>query len=258
MDQTEPPQTQPRPRTVQAVERANTLLRTISTGKQPQTVRELARECGLNRSTAWRLLLTLEQQGMIDRDPLTQRYQVGFSAIQIAAAAGHDSLVRRARAVLEQLVNETQEMVSLAVPERFSLRYIDQVEPPNVPCPNWLGRVLPLHATSSGKAFLAWLPDDERRAVLPAQLQRYTPRTITDHDTLAVELATARQLGYATCIGEHEEFSNGVSAPVIGTRSQPIAIVNLWGPTQRVPPDRLPTLGQAALQAVQELATRIT
>ena len=54
--------------------------------------------------------------------------------------------------------------------------YVDQVEPPNMMAPNWLDEPLPLHATSGGKAFLAWLGRDERDAILPADLPRYTER----------------------------------------------------------------------------------
>ena len=68
----------------------------------------------------------------------------------------------------------------LAAVRTFSLVYVDQVDPPGVPIPNWLGRQLPLHATSAGKVFLAWLPDEERDALLPSALERYSVHTITD------------------------------------------------------------------------------
>ena len=69
---------------IQAVDRAVLLLKSVATSTTPPTVLELARACGINRSTAWRLLRTLEYHGLIDRDPVTQRYTVGYGAITIA------------------------------------------------------------------------------------------------------------------------------------------------------------------------------
>jgi len=140
---------------VQAVERAVDLLKAVAAAEHPSTAWELASACSLNRTTAWRLLATLEHTGLVERDPLTGRFRVGYTAIQVAAAADHDALARRVRPILERYAAETGESVTLAAARRFSLVYVDQVDPPGVPWPNWLGRSLPLHATSSGKVFLA-------------------------------------------------------------------------------------------------------
>src|SRR5262245_47164156 len=80
---------------VQSGNRAVALLKAIATGVTPSTAGELARTCGINRSTAWRLLSTLERNGMVERDPLTQRYVVGYAAFQVASAAEDDTIARR-------------------------------------------------------------------------------------------------------------------------------------------------------------------
>src|SRR5204862_2311399 len=87
---------------VQSVERAVALLKSTAASPHPASVWELARTCGVNRSTAWRLLGTLEAQGLVERDPVTQRYTVGHEAIQIAGAADYDGLARRVRPVLQR------------------------------------------------------------------------------------------------------------------------------------------------------------
>ncbi len=239
---------------VQSVDRAVTLLRAIAASPHPATVWELATRSGINRSTAWRLLSTLEAHGLVERDPLTQRYAIGYTALQLAAGAGHDGLARRVRPILERVAQASGESVMLAAARRFSLVYVDQVNPPGVPWPDWLGRTLPLHATSSGKVFLAWLPEDERDAVLPAQLPAYTQRTITDRARLERALADIRRAGYGSCVGEFEEFSSGVSAAVLDSAMRPVVIVNLWGPSQRLTRDRLRTLGRLALKTVHEIS----
>jgi DNA-binding IclR family transcriptional regulator len=86
----------------------------VAASATPPTVLELARDCGINRSTAWRLLRTLEHHGLVDRDPITQRYTVGYGAISVAAAVTDDALVRRVRPLLAKLAAATGESVTLA------------------------------------------------------------------------------------------------------------------------------------------------
>ncbi len=195
---------------IQAVDRAVALLKSVAASATPPTVLELARECGINRSTAWRLLRTLEHHGFVDRDPITQRYTVGYGAVS-------------------------------------------EVDPPRAVVPSWLGKPLPLHATSGGKAFLAWLRPDERDAILPAELPRYTARTITDRDLLERELAEVRRVGYALCNREYEEFSAGASAVVLTTMRYPMAVINAWGPAPRNPARKLREIGIQAAQIAGEI-----
>jgi DNA-binding IclR family transcriptional regulator len=253
----EPEHTPPTPRDgnrVQSVDRAVLLLRAIAASAHPPTAWELARTCGINRSTAWRLLQTLEHHGLVQRDGTTQRYGIGYTALEVAAAAGYDGLARRARPILQRVAKDAGESVMLAAARTFSLVYVDQVDPPATPTPNWLGRNLPLHATSAGKVFLAWLPEAERDAVLPSVLERYTAHTVTDRARLFASLAEVHRDGYGACLGEFEEFSNGVSAAVLDHRARPAVILNIWGPSQRVTERRLPTLGRMALRAAHEIS----
>jgi DNA-binding IclR family transcriptional regulator len=239
---------------IQAVDRAIVLLKAVAASTTPPTVLELARRCGINRATAWRLLRTLEHHGLVDRDTVTQRYTVGYGATVIASAVTDDALIRRVRPLLTDLCLRTGEAATLAVARRFNLVYADQVEPPNMMAPNWLDKPLPLHATSGGKAFLAWLGRDERDAILPAVLPRYTDHTVTDREELERELAEVRRTGFALCDREYEEFSSGASAAVLNSRHAPIAVVNVWGPAPMNSARRLREIGSAAVQTAAEIS----
>jgi DNA-binding IclR family transcriptional regulator len=242
-----------RTRTIQSVDRAAALLKTIADSNQPPTVVELAAACGLNRTTAWRLLATLDAQGLVERDPVSQRYSLGYAFLRMAAGADLDPLVRRARPVLERLARETGETSNLAVAKRFSLVYVDQVDPPQIMAPNWFGRAVPLHATSTGKAYLAFLSPAERSTVLVEPLERYTQTTITSRKQLEDELVEVRRNGYATCIGELEESLFGASSPVLSEQERPVAIVSVWGTEHRLPRERLPEVGRRTVEAAAEL-----
>ena len=242
-----------RPKTIQSVDRAAMLIKAIADSRQPPTVIELAEACGLNRSTAWRLLATLDAHGLIERDPVSQRYSLGYSFLRIAAGAEPDPLVRQARPVLERLAAETGEATNLAVVKRFRLVYVDQVDPPQIMAPNWFGRTVPLHATSTGKAYLAFMSREEQAAALGSRLERFTPTTITDRRQLDAELAEVRKVGWAMCVGELEDSLFGASAPVLSEQGRPVAIVSVWGTEHRLPRERLPEVGRRALAAAGEI-----
>jgi DNA-binding IclR family transcriptional regulator len=230
---------------VQSVQRAAALLEAIADSAEPQTAPDLAERCGLNRSTAWRILATLEDEGLVDRDAATNRYSIGH-AIARLAAAGAEALPRQARPHLEELARRTGETVSLAVPRGLQLVYVDQVQAPHVMAADWLGRAVPLHATSTGKALLAWLPKDETEAFLTQPLPRFTKSTITDLAKLREEMERVRVRGYAVSRGELEPALWGVSAPVLDRRGRPIAVVSVWGAEGRLRAQGLDELGRAA------------
>jgi DNA-binding IclR family transcriptional regulator len=239
---------------VQSVERAIALLEAVSDAPpEGETVAALAAACGLNRATAWRLLATLEAYDLVYVDPATHRYSIGLAISRLSAAGGVVGLTRRTHGVLVRLSERTQETADLAVAHRLSLTYVAEVAPPSVLSANWLGRHVPLHATSSGKALLAWLPEVELLPLLEHELTAYTKSTITSRQDLRAELAKTRARGYGVCAGELEETLYGVSAPVLDPRGRPFAIVSVWGPQSRVPVSRFPALGLLAQETAAEI-----
>ncbi|WP_238431639.1 IclR family transcriptional regulator [Streptomyces cavernae] len=240
---------------VQSLERAITLLQaTADSTPEGETASNLAAQCGLNRATAWRLLSTLEQYGLVERSPVTNRYTIGFAVARMASAAGFDGLIRRAHGTLRRVSEQTGETANLAVVQQLGLTYIDEVTPPVVLSAKWLGRQVPLHATSTGKALLAWLPAEEAESLLAEPLPAYTDTTITDRSRLREDLAKTRERGYSVCVGEMERNLYGVSAPVLGSRGRPFAVVSIWGPQDRVPESRFTALGPLARAAAEEIA----
>jgi DNA-binding IclR family transcriptional regulator len=243
--------------TVQSVERAAELLKAVASARQPETAPILADRCGLNRSTTWRLLATLERRGLVDRDPETNRYSVGLAIVQMASASGYEALARRAQPLLRRLADETGETVNLAVPHLLQLVYVSQVEAPHVMTANWMGRAVALHATSTGKAFLAWLPAEERAVALGGPLEGYTDRTLTDVEALETELEGVRRRGHAVSRGELEAALWGVSAAALDARRRPAAVVSVWGAESRIRARGVGRLGDAAAATARELAGRL-
>jgi DNA-binding IclR family transcriptional regulator len=246
------------PTRVQSVDRALRLLEVVAaTAPRGETVTTLASRCDLNRATAWRLLGTLEARGLVERDPTTNRYRIGLAMIRMSASAGYDGLVRRTRHVLERVSEQTGETADLAVAGQQGVTYVGEVAPPSVMAINWVAREVPLHATSTGKAFLAWLPPDEARRLLDLPLQRFTDTTITDPEQLMAQMPEIRERGYAECAGELEPALYGVSAPILGSDHRPLGVFSIWGPVDRVPVTRFAELGPLAVEAAVEVRTAL-
>ncbi|MGB3685396.1 MAG: IclR family transcriptional regulator [Ornithinimicrobium sp.] len=240
---------------VQSVGRAITLLEAVAAGDpNGETVASLAATCDLNRATAWRLLATLEAYALVHVDRATRRYTVGLAVPRLAAADSVVGLTSRAHGVLARLSESTNETADLAVMQRLRLVYVAEVAPASVLTAKWLGRDAPLHATSSGKVMLAWLPAVEVEPLLEQCLTRYTDTTITSVEELRREVHETRTRGYGVSPGELEESLYGVSAPVLDRRGRPFAVVSIWGPRSRVPASRFPELGALAREAALQIA----
>jgi DNA-binding IclR family transcriptional regulator len=235
---------------IQSIDRAVSLMHAIAALPRGEaTLAAVAEHTGLNRSTAWRLLSTLQHHGIVERDAMSNSYAIGAVAFQLGNAGGVDPIVRAAHPALEELAGETGETVALAVPRELALVYVDQTGSGA----SWLGRGVPLHATSAGKAYLAWLPPEEAMAALPLRRERYTRTTLVDERALRHELARTRERGFGWCSGEREPDSWGVAAPVIGAAGRPIAVVSVWGPRARVDRVRFPALGAQVVEAARRL-----
>ena len=221
------------PRLVQSVERALKMLMEIAASETPPSATEVARHAGVNRATAWRLLVTLEHFDLVERDPQTGRYTVGYGATWIAGASGGPSLVRLARPVLERLGAELKESVYLQVASGTRLLNLDEVRAPNPVTVDLANLEVPLHCGSVGKLFLAFLPEREREEFLAQPLPAFTERTITDPDQLRAELARARSERFAAAYQEHLPDWSGAAAAVCDGRFHPLAYLNVTVPCYR-------------------------
>ena len=240
---------------VQSVDRAVALLRAVAAASGPSaTVTALAGTCGLNRATAWRILTTLEAQGMVVGDRQTGRYCIGFGLLGLAGSAGVDGLVRSAHPALEQLCLQTGETAALAVVRDEALVYVDEVAPTAVIAATWHGQAVPWHATSTGKALLAFSDAATVERVTGGRLERYTSSTTTSLRRLRAELDETRERGFGVCRGEYDPSAWGVSAPVLDATGEPVAVLSIWGPADRVTESRLDALGALTRDAAQGVA----
>jgi DNA-binding IclR family transcriptional regulator len=164
--------------------------------------------------------------------------------------------------VLHQLAARAGETAALAVVRDGVLTYVAEATANAVVAAGWRDREVSMHATSTGKVLLAFSEPENLglllRQPLDGRLVRHTPTTITSFAALEKDLAVTRDRGYAVCRGEFESSAWGVSAPVLDAAGRPVAVVSLWGPSERLTEDRFEVLGQFTIAAAREIAGRHT
>src|SRR5947208_1861096 len=222
-------------------------------------VTELGRRLGVHKATASRLVATLAEHRLVERNPMTDKYRLGFGLIHLAgsAMAGMD-LSREARPVLEDLAERTQETVNLAVLDGDAVLNVDQITSPlTVASRSWVGRRTPWHCTSNGKALVAWLSEPERERLLGGALERHTERSITDPSRLRAQLADVTTRGYAQTVEELEQGLNAVAAPIRRGDGEVTAAVSVAGPAFRMRPAELPRIARLVVDAAAAISRRM-
>lgn len=240
---------------VRSVERAIAILNLL--GQDPMTGAEVARSLGVHRSTALRLLGTLERHSFVERDQRTARFRLGSRLRQLAGeVTGEPDLRSMARPVCERLAVDSGETATFELLIDDGIVPIEQATAStSVVTVNWLGRRYPLHCTASGKAFLAFGPPAARERLLARPLQRITPRTVTDADELERELDEARRSGVARTHEELEMGLDAIAAPVFGADGEIMAAIDVSGPSHRL--RERPELERLTAAAAAELSRRL-
>ncbi|MBF8185336.1 IclR family transcriptional regulator [Nonomuraea sp. K274] len=237
--------------TVQSVDRAIAILEILAR-EGATRVTDLATELDVHKSTASRLLAALEQGRLVEQSGDRGRYRLGFGVVRLAGAATAQlDLARESSEVCRRLAGEIGETVNVAVPQAGDAVNITQVRGPSaISGHNWVGQGTPAHATSSGKVLLAFgaLP-------LPAELERYTPRTITTEAGLGLD--EIRERGWATTVEELEVGLTAVAAPIRGNDGSVTAAVSASGPSYRLTRQRLPEVGELLAEGAREISRRI-
>ena len=243
--------------TNKSVTKAVRLLREL--GARPRsgaTVTTLAKAVGMSRPTAFRLLLSLEHTGLVDR--VDNNYILGWELARLGRLADpHAGLVARAQPLLQELADKTNETVTLSVPDSHDgLDLIAEATGSHMVgmmARNMIGRQYPLHASSSGKVLLAEMPAEKVKLLLPEKLEAYASQTITDRRVLLKELTQVREQGFSIIDNELEEELLSLSRPIRDSSGTMVAVISVNGPRYRFTRDRIP----GALEQMQHVIDRL-
>ncbi|MBV7482437.1 IclR family transcriptional regulator [Bordetella sp. BOR01] len=247
---------------IQSLEKGLAVLQAFR-ANETMNLREIAQACDITSGSAQRVAYTLEQCGYLKKDSYTKRYRVTVKAVGLGYSyLAREPLFQNAHAVLHQLNQECGEIVNLSVPDETDHMVFVMRVPTSKHIPVYMpvGTRIPMHASSSGRAMLAYLPPDElERKLATAAFQKHTPHTTIDQAMLRRLIDEARQNRYAYADEEFFQGDVNVAATVMNEDSQPIAAINISVPKPRWSLERARLdLGPLVIRAARAISKNAT
>ncbi len=248
-----------KPRRIGVLTKTFRILELIREGRDHFTLTRIAERTGYDKSTVYRMLNHLEQEGYLHRD-VAGCYSIGDSIRRMAQAGGGNEKLREvARPFLWGIWKATSEAVHLGVLEDTEVLYVDALESPlELRLVSTVGIRAEFYRTALGKAMVAFLPESlQEKLILSCTFKQYTIYTLTTPEQLSAEMAAVRARGYAI---DQEEGNLGVrcvGAPIFNLDREVAGALSISGPTSRIAPERVQPLANTLLDAAREISAII-
>ncbi len=230
------------------VAKAISLLEMLGQGEPEIALADLAKRTGFDKATARRLLISLIEHDLVEQDEGTRLYRLGAGVARLAMMReAQFPFLRTAIPMVEALATETGETVHLSEYSKrglISVHVIESSKANRVSVP--LGELLPMHATASGIAFLAFTEDRIRNAILGGPFPAFTPFTVSSAMALAEHVAAARARGQGSRLRDgqlrgysigsqgYEEGVLSVAAPILGADDLAMGTIAIAAPRARI------------------------
>ena len=242
-----------------SVKKAFAILSVISSSKEGLGVSELAKNLKMAKSTVHGMTLALEELGAVMRDPLTKKYKLGFTLLEIGRSAYTQiDLQTSARPVMENLMEKTQTSVFLGILNWDHVTILDIVESSQdlkITAP--VGTTIPMLAGAVGKVFLASMDQGQARKIIESKgLPRFTHNSIVDPSLYHKELKQVSSQGFAVDDEEYILGVRAVAAPLIGL-GQLRSAIWIVGFKASLDERKMKTLTGETHQAALEISRRI-
>jgi IclR family acetate operon transcriptional repressor len=244
---------------VRAVERALDVLLCFTNQTPELSMTQIADQVGIHKSTAHRLLATLESKRFIQRDPDTGIYRLGIRLLQMAYLTLEQNDLRRLAApFMHRLCDLYEENIDLTVLDDTDVVFINILEgPQRVKLAAAIGQRLPAFATASGKAILGFLPEKNVCRILERGMPQLTPYTKISQEALLKDLHHVRELGFSISEQELEEQINAVAAPILDQQGHPLGSIAVAGPAFRLVHERMMEIGPNLVATANEISQEI-
>lgn len=235
------------------------LLKCFTADEQELGVTDLSRKLGVAKSTVHRLARTLIADGMLEQNAENEKYRLGLALFGLGALVRRRmNLSSEARQDLFALRQATGETVQLAILDGSEIMFVYNLESTQAIRVNSdIGVRKPAFCTASGRAVLAFQPDDALGAVMAAGLTARTPKTETDPIRLRHLLAQVRQRGYAIEDEESEVGMRAVAAPVRAAGGVVVGSVAVAGPVQRLSNDVMANFAPEVIRTAEAISARL-
>lgn len=236
-----------------STDKALLLIEFLSTEPEPVRIQYISTQTGLNISTVYRYLSSLERLGYVKQDMDTGKYSLTMKICSVAHnVASNNSIIRIASPYLRKLVDIFGASVCLSVERDMQVVYVDTCDSKDQLLKSfaYIGRTAPMHCTGTGKLFLTNYDNEHlERYFETKDLTRLTPHTITSPDVLRQELQKVRIKGFAVDAEECELGASCIAVPIRDYTGLVVAGISVTGAvnfmTLRMVEDKLPFLLEA-------------
>jgi IclR family acetate operon transcriptional repressor len=226
---------------VQSLSRGFSVLEKVCLSETPLTLSELAKKSDLSIGAIQRLSYTLEKLGLLDRDPRTKRFRAGSRMISLALAITRNlELIKVAHPYMQSLSDEIGEVVGLGAIEGDHIILVDIIHTRQLLNINMnAGAAIAPHATATGKAILAFLPDTRIDQILALHgLPELTSNTITSARSYKKELKQVKARGFSTAFDENAYGLTTIGAPVRNSNGEVVAAMTIMVPSMKIPKEK--------------------
>lgn len=245
----------------QSLEKGLAVLRGFGAARRTMNLADIAQVANISKSSAQRMVHTLEELGYLSKNPQSRRFQLTPRVMEIGYNyLAADTLVDVANPYLAELNRLTGETVNLTEPDGLCMVYVARF-PSNrfIPIHMPIGSRIPMYCSGSGRAYLSALSDTEVHTILQiSNLETHTLYTLTDPSVIFERVQLARHKGYAT---NNEEVYLGdmtLGSPIINSKGQPVAAVHVVAPSNRwTLAEAEQSLGSAIIQCARAISTSI-
>lgn len=245
---------------IKSVSKAIAVLRAFSRERPEMGVSEIARDLETNKTVIQRLVLTLLHEGLLERNPHSRRYSLSPRIVEIAGSFLNASpLAREGRKYVYALVRLTGVTGALGILDDREVLYVASVEA-NAPvkAASLNGDRSPIHATASGKCLLAFLPEDERNALVEElSLRAFTPNTIISREAFLQELENTAVRGYARNQEERVQGLGGTAAPILDAKGRGIAALSAGIPNGFVDDEGIQSIVEKTVGVAKEMSEKL-
>lgn len=241
------------------VGKAVSLLDVLGSSGPESALADIARAAGFDKATTRRLLVSLIGHGLVEQDDSTRLYRLGAGIARLALMReAHFPFLRTGAPVAERLAAETGETVHLSEYSSrglVSVHVAESAKANRISVP--LGELLPLHATASGIAFLAFARPAVCQVAMAGSFEAYTSHTIADAAALASRIEEARRRGYSIGSQGLEEGVDSAAAAILDAAGLSIGALALAAPRSRISRGDLDRYGMAMAGAAREIGERL-
>lgn len=238
-----------------------TLLEVMTEQPEPVRLQDIAKQCGMNASTALRFLTALQRRDYVAQDIDTGRYYLTFKICALAQnVTAYTNIRSIAQPFLRSVAHIFSESCNLAIENDMLVMYIEVANSPNktLMSTQRIGNVAPLHCTGVGKLFLSeYTPAELGQVIAVKKMVKYTDHTITDPHELESELERIRKKGYAFDNQECEVGARCIAAPIRDFTGKIVAAISVSGPAVRMTDEHIFTHLPYLLETAQQISIRM-